>query len=144
MEQLALVRTLEDAWRPLHTAEKTRAEYYIGAASRKIRRRWPDVDARIAAGPLSPGLAAEDVEDVVIQMILGIIDGAPNKRAKSWSEAAGPFNRSVTLEAGRVEYLAFEDWMVDIFEPRSRTAPIHSFPPSGRYEHAFIWPEEKE
>ena len=144
MEPLAKIETLEAAWRPLQEAERPRANYYIGAASRKIRRRWPDVDVRIEAGPPAPGLDADDVADVVVQMILGIIDGAPIRGAKSWSEAAGPFNRSVTLEAGRVEYLSFEDWMVDIFEPLLVTTPVHAFPPSGRYEREFIWPEEKE
>lgn len=140
MEPLAKIATLEAAWRPLQSVEKPRAEYYIGAASRKIRRRWKDVDARITANTLDPA----DVEDVVVQMILGIIDGAPVKGAKSWTEAAGPFNKSVTLEAGRVEYLAFADWMVEIFESLPATVPLHSFPPSGRYEHAFIWPEERQ
>lgn len=139
MADLAEVEKLQQAWRTLKPVEVPRAQYYIGAASRRIRRRWKDVDARILSGELDAG----DVADVVVQMILGILDGAPVHRARSWSETAGPFAKTVTLESGRAGYLAFEDWMVEIFDGISTASPVPlgGFPPSGRYEHAFIWPE---
>jgi hypothetical protein len=136
-DSLAQVPDLEKAWRALTAEENPRAEYYLGFASRLIRRRWSDVDARIDAGDL----AAEDVQDVVVHMVLGIIDGAPVRRAKSWSETRGPLSQSVTLESGKSDLITLEDWMVEVFLPLQATGPLGSFPASGRYEPIFHWPE---
>lgn len=140
MDDLATVEDLEKAWRPLTTAEKTRAEYYLGVASRRIRRRWKDVDTRLTSGTL----AKEDVTDVAVHMVLGIVDGAPTRGAKSWSQSTGPFSQSVTLEAGRADLITIEGWMEEIFEPSApAVAPMGSFPPSGRFEGMFEWPEAR-
>lgn len=137
MADLAQLDTVETAWRPLTSVERPRATYYLAAASRKIRRRWPDVDTRIAAGTLS----AEDVSDVVVQMVLGAVDVAPIRGAKSFSEGIGPMSRSATLTGASTDPLVIEDWMVEVFEGASITRPIYSMPPSGNYESQFIWPE---
>jgi Phage protein Gp19/Gp15/Gp42 len=137
MADLAVIGSIENAWRPLSTAERPRAEYYLGAASRRIRRRWPDVDARLAAGNLN----ADDVSDVVVQMVVGALDVPLVRNAKSWSETAGQMSRSVTLQSGKSDLLAIEDWMIAVFEGESTPSPVFCMPPSGRYEDAFIRPE---
>ena len=140
MANFAEVEHLEAAWRSLTEAERPRAEYYLGVASRRIRRRWRDVDDRLAANDLE----AEDVRDVVVEMVLGIVDGAPVRNAKSWAVTTGPMSKSITLAAGRADKLAFEDWMVEVFEGSTKPLPVFSMPPSGRYEGAFIWPEGRQ
>lgn len=137
MSDLASTDELEKAWRALTAEERPRAEYYLGFSSRLIRRRWSDVDDRIAAGDLD----AEDVQDVVVHMVLGIVDGAPVRRAKSWSETRGPLSQSVTLESGKADLITLEDWMVEVFQHPQPVGPVGSFPPSGRYEPVFHWPE---
>ena len=136
-EPLAQVEDLEKAWRALTAAEKPRAEYYLGFSSRLIRRRWSNVDDRLAAGDL----AAEDVADVVVHMVLGIIDGAPVRGAKSWSETRGPLSQSVTLESGKSDLITLQDWMIEVFVPKQAAVPVGSFPPSGQYEPVFQWKE---
>lgn len=137
MDALAEVADLEGAWRPLTDPEKTKATYYLGAVSRSIRRRWKDVDQRIVDGTLG----VEDVKDVVIQLVLPKLDAPPVHNARSWSQAAGPYNQQVTLQPGSKEAYEFEDWMVEVFEGSSTPGPVFHMPPSGRYEHVFIWPE---
>lgn len=136
-EPLAQIVDLEKAWRALTAEEKPRAEYYLGFSSRLIRRRWSNVDARLADGDLG----AEDVADVVVHMVLGIIDGAPVRRAKSWSETRGPLSQSVTLESGKSDLITLEDWMVEVFTTSQAASPVGSFPPSGQYEPVFHWKE---
>lgn len=132
-ESFATPDDLTKAWRALSAAERATAEYYLGFASRRVRERWADVDARIAAGTL----AAENVNDVVVQMVLGIVDGAPVRRARSWSETRGPVSQSVTLEPGRTDLITFEDWMVRVFEAQASVTPRGSFPTSGGLDRIF-------
>ncbi|MCO4256507.1 Gp19/Gp15/Gp42 family protein [Pseudarthrobacter cellobiosi] len=139
MADLAQIETVAAAWRPLTSVEVPRATYYLAAASRKIRRRWPDVDSRIAAGTLTE----EDVSDVVVQMVLGAVDVVPVRGAKSFSEGVGPMSRSATLAGASSDPLVLEDWMVAVFEGSSTALPQSSMPPSGNYEGIFIWLEGK-
>jgi len=137
MADLAQIEAVVAAWRPLTSVELPRATYYLGSASRKIRRRWRDVDDRIAAGTLT----ADDVSDVVVQMVLGAVDVVPIRGAKSFSEGVGPMSRSATLAGASTDPLVIEDWMVEVFEGSSTPRPVGSFPPSGNYESTSIWPE---
>ncbi|QOT16484.1 hypothetical protein [Paenarthrobacter sp. YJN-5] len=136
---LADLGTLEKAWRPLTAAERPKAEYYVGMASRAIRRRWQDIDLRIT----NPGdrLTHEDVADVVVQMVLSAVDGPPVRGAKSFSESVGPMSRTATLLAGSTNPANIEDWMVEVIEGRSAALPQFHAPPSGRYENLFEWQE---
>ena len=138
-EDLAELSTLEQAWRPLTAAERPKAEYYLGMASRAIRRRWEDVDQRIA-NP-SDRLTAEDVSDVVVQMVLSAVDGSPVRGAKSFSKAGGPMSFSATFEAASTNPSNIEAWMVEVFEGRTTAEPRFWAPPSGRYEGIFEWQE---
>ncbi|MFJ4026029.1 Gp19/Gp15/Gp42 family protein [Paenarthrobacter sp. NPDC089989] len=140
-EDLAELSTLEKAWRSLTATERPRAEYYLGMASRAVRRRWPDVDQRIA-NP-DDKLNADDVADIVVQMVLSAVDGPPVRGAKSFSESVGPMSRSATLQAGSTNPANIEDWMVEVIEGRSTVLPQFHAPPSGRYENLFEWPEGK-
>lgn len=137
MADLAQIEAVTAAWRPLTSVELPRVTYYLAAASRKIRRRWRDVDDRIAAGTLT----AEDVSDVVVQMVLGAVDVGPVRGAKSFSEGVGPMSRSATLSGASTDPLVIEDWMVEVFEGSSTTRPVFSMPPSGNYEGLFVWTE---
>lgn len=125
---LAAITVIEQAWRPLNPVEKNRAEYYLGVASRAIRRRWPDVDQRIANA--DDYLGAEDVADVVVQMVLSAVDVPPVRGAKSFTVTTGPMSRSATLEAGSTSPSVIEAWMVEVFEGRPTAMPLGSFPPS--------------
>lgn len=137
MADLTDILTVEKAWRTLSSAEKAKAEYYIGVVSRAILRRWKDVEARITAGTLD----ADDVKDVATQLVLIAIDAPPVRGAKSFSEGSGPYSRSATLSKDKTDLVDFEDWMVDVFEPRTTVEPVFCMPPSGRYEGLFVWPE---
>lgn len=140
MDNLAEVEDLEGAWRPLRSSEKSRAEYYLGAASRQIRRRWKDVDERITAQTLG----AEDVKDVVIHLVLPKLDAPPVHNARSWTAGAGPFQQQVTLQSGTRDLFEFEDWMLQVFETKSAALPAFHAPPSGQYEGLFMWPEQSQ
>ncbi len=138
MANLAEIGTVEAAWRPLTTQERPRAEYYLGAVSRQIRRRWRDVDQRLESNELD----ADDVSDVVVQLVIAAVDvPAASRKAKSWSESAGIVSKSVSLAGGKDELFEFEQWMIDVFEAASTALPQYSAPPSGNYEALFIWRE---
>lgn len=137
MSDLASPDVLEKAWRPLSTAERVKAEYYLGTASRRIRRRWRDVDDRIAVGTLD----GEDVQDVVVQMVIAVLDKVPIRGAKSFSEGVGPMSRSATLVNPSNDPLVIEDWMVEVFEGRATARPVGSFPRTANYDGISIWPE---
>lgn len=143
MADLATSTDLAKAWRPIRTGEEDRVEYWLGAASRRIRRRWRDVEDRITAGTLD----AADVSDVVVHMVMRVMAGPATPDAKSWAVAAGSESQSVALDKGRGDdLLTIEDWMVDVFEATEAPAtpgPIFSAPPSGRYENLFQWKEER-
>lgn len=142
MDNLAEIADLEGAWRPLTPTENGRATYYLGAVSRYIRRRWKDVDQRIAAQTLG----ADDVKDVVVQLVLPKLEIAPLLNAKSWSQGAGPYSQQVALKTDTREMFELEDWMVSVFEGLSSSValPVFHAPPPGRYEGLFIWPEGRD
>jgi hypothetical protein len=52
-------------------------------------------------------------------------------------------SRSATMHEPKRDPLAFEDWMVEVFEPLTAATPVFCMPPSGRYEPEFVWPEER-
>ncbi|RKS16744.1 Gp19/Gp15/Gp42-like protein [Arthrobacter sp. AG1021] len=141
MADLAQVKDIVDAWRPLKPVESTRVEYWIGAASRKIRRRWKDVDQRIAAGTLQ----LEDVTDVVVSMVLSVLPKIENNGVKSVAVAAGAESRAITLDSsGGDERLSFEEWMVEIFEGVAASTPLPQIKAPMAYGLNRIFPDWKE
>ncbi|MEE6295194.1 hypothetical protein [Georgenia wangjunii] len=138
MADLATTTEFATAWRPLRPSEIPRAAYWIGVASRKVRRRWRDVEDRIAAGDL----ARDDVRDVVLALVNQVLGPAPVPGAKSWQEqrSSGEESRSysVTMSPGKDPHqlMVFEEWMLEIFDGSSTGAtPTGCFPPAAR------WPE---
>lgn len=133
-----------NAWRPLTPAEETRAEYLIGMAVRQLRRRWKDLDARLAAGTLD----REDLRDVIAWMVIPVLGGPPLPGAKSWRVAAGSESQQVDMGAGNANpdrLMVIAQWMVEIFDGPQAAAPGPQFhaPPAGCYERLFPeWPEE--
>lgn len=124
MADLADTDDIEAAWRSLTTEEETRATYLIGRVSRRIRRRWPDVDDRLTAGTL----AAADVVDVVVEMVLPVLAGPPVPGARSWAFSSGAESQTVTLGA-LADAAEFASWMVELFEGRSvAVRPVYSMP----------------
>lgn len=126
MAELASVEDIVSAWRPLTPVETTRAEYWIAAASRRLRRRWKTLDAQIESGQLD----REDVVDVVVQLVIGVLPTLDNAGMKSLSVQAGSMAKSYTLEErGNQDRLHLEDWMIEIFEgagPLTATPKIAS------------------
>jgi hypothetical protein len=135
----ATVDDVAAAWRPLSDAQRTRAKHWLEVASRRVRRRWPDTDTRIAASTLD----VKDVRDVVVDLVLEVLDGPPVRGARSWSEGSGSESRSVTLASDSGTDLIWLPWMVEIFEGRNVAAlPVGYFPPAGRFERmGWQWPE---
>ena len=139
-ENLATIQQVEAAWRPLTGEKRTKAEHYLGVVSRLIRRRWRDVDSRITSGDLD----YEDVSDVVLDLVIGVVGGPPVRHARSWSESAGSMSQSITLDAGAgSDPLVLEQWMIEIFDGASQASalPVFHAPPSGRYDRMFQWSE---
>jgi hypothetical protein len=112
---LATTDDVEAAWRPLTDEEITRATALIDRASRKIRRRWSDVDARIDAETLT----AEDVADVVAEMVQVAMTQTPG--VSQTNEGAGPFSQGVTYTNPNSR-LYFTDDMIEVFEGRPHRA----------------------
>lgn len=109
MADLADVDDLVTAWRSLTDEEVARAAALIARASRRIRARWPDVDARIETGTLDP----EAVSDVVLEMVQVAMTQPPG--VSQTTETAGPFSQGVTY-ANPNARLYFTDDMVAVFD----------------------------
>ena len=132
MEDFATIENVGDAWRPLNSAEKNRGEHWLEVASRRIRRRWPDVDARIVLPTEDPRhLDEKDVRDVVIALVIEVLGGPPVPNAVAYSAGSGTESRSVTLgSASPADPALFTSWMVAVFEgmPDTVAQPRWSFP----------------
>lgn len=137
MADFATVTDVANLWRPLSSEETTRATTLLGMASRRVRRDFPDIDARILAGTVD----ADDVRDVVASLVLPALGGPPVPGARSWSVASGAESRSVSLSSGSTTADVFEylGWMLDILNPgRSRTAiPVAHMPAGGGVSRLF-------
>ncbi|WP_309132641.1 Gp19/Gp15/Gp42 family protein [Brevibacterium sp.] len=138
LPDLAQVTDVENAWRPLTNAERSRALHYIGQASRMIRRRWRDVDQRIEDP--NDRLTAAEVSDVVVALVLSIVP-SPTPGARSWSQTTGPFAHSVTLPAAEAARpMTLLDWMVAVFEGEETPTPVaqFSFPDPPPFDNLFV------
>lgn len=133
-----------NAWRPLSAQEETRAKHWLEVASRRVRRRWPDVDDRIKT---DPNLSWLDVRDVVVALVVEVLGGPPVPNARSWQEQAGSGSesrsRSVTLgTAAPNDPNMWASWMVELFDgPATGALPRGSFPKPANYDHLFGWKE---
>lgn len=98
-------------WRALSADEQALAAALIDDASDIIRVRFPDVDARLAAGSLSAG----SVRRVVAQMVKRAMLNRSTEGVDSQQQSAGPFsvsnkfsNPSATLYLTAEEVRLFE------------------------------------
>ena len=128
---------IEAAWRPLTTAESSRAETLIDSVERAIKRAWPTALVRIGmpTPPVSNGIDPDDVKDVVVWSVISIlavgdVDDIP-VNAKSYQLISGQETVSITLDGSAAgTFLTFQPWMVDVFEdaalPTESTVPVPS------------------
>lgn len=123
-EPFATPTDLAARWRPLTEAETARAAVLLADASRMVRRRWRDIDARIASPETAPGhLDAEDVEMIVCGMVRRAMLGGVETGAgvTEQAETAGPFSvtRRFNNPLGNL-YLSADD--VAVLDPPEGTA----------------------
>lgn len=86
----ATATDVADRWRTLTSTEALIADTLAFDASDMIRSRWPDVDARIAAGTLSAASLTRVVASMVKRaMIVGDSEGLESR-----AQTAGPFSVS--------------------------------------------------
>jgi hypothetical protein len=90
----ATVDDLEESWRPLSEAEKTRATRKLASASRHVRGRCRGVDRRIENGDLDPAAVMDIVCNMVERAMKAPVDQLPVNQQQS---TAGPFGGSVTF-----------------------------------------------
>jgi hypothetical protein len=132
MAEFATATDVANLWRPLTSEEQTRATHLIGVASRRVRRDFPDVDARLTAGTL----ALADVRDVVASMVIPVLGAAPVPGARSWSVSSGAESRTVqvgsTVSGNPLDLFEFAGWMLDILAPnRAKVATPVAYMPAG-------------
>ncbi len=88
----AVAADLAERWRPLSPAETSRADVLLADASHVVRRRVPEVDARIIAGTLDP----DTVEIVVTSMVKRVMMVDGRDGVVQTSDTTGPFATSAT------------------------------------------------
>lgn len=100
---LATVDEVVELFRPLSAAEQSLTRGLLRRASAIIRGRYPDVDARVAAGTLS----ADTASLAAINMVLPVLRNPNGLR----SESVGPFSRAfdVSRAAGLLVLTADEE-----------------------------------
>lgn len=81
---------LQARWRTLTSEEVDRADVLLADASNMIRDRWPDVDARIAAG----SLLADSLKRVVCNMVKVAMLSVDTEGLESIAVNTGPFGES--------------------------------------------------
>jgi hypothetical protein len=143
-DPLAAPSDVAAAWRPLSTEEAARAEFWLEAASRRIRRRWRDVDERIALTEGDPlRLDAADVTEVVVTLVIDVLGGPEIPHARAMSMGSGSESRSVQLgRTGAVTLPEFAGWMVEVFEgPAGSATPVYCMPRSLGYDRVFVTKE---
>lgn len=134
-QSFATHQDVTTAWRPLDPAEQERAEYLIRIATRRLRRRWPDIDDRVAAGAVDH----QDVTDVVVGLVLQALPLVPQPGARSWQVSSGSESRSITLgsAAGEPNAMEFHSWMLELLDAEAST----SAGPQGCAPPPEPWPD---
>lgn len=92
---LASPSDVAELWRALTAEESALATALIRHASKVVRRKITDIDARVTDGDLDADLVAF----VVAKMVLRVMQGPSVPGAKQESETVGPYTRSVTYDA---------------------------------------------
>lgn len=83
---------VENRWRELTISERDLADTLAEDASRRVRRRWKTIDARIAAGALD----SEDVRMVVAGVVKRAMLNSASEGVSSKTDSGGVYSQSVT------------------------------------------------
>lgn len=127
---LTTLQAVEDRWRPTTGQESTNARSFISAASRLLRRKFPDIDERIAAGELDADL----VGDVVINAVLRALknpDGIRRVSVDDYTE-----ERDSAAASG---VLGFTDEELDLLAPPDAPSGAFSIAPAGTEPFRGSW-----
>ncbi len=116
---------LEVRWRPLDSEERTRANVLLEDASRRVRRRFPRTDERIASGDLE----RDEVTAVVVAMVKRVLLSGGAEGVTQQSQTAGPFALQQTYgnPLGNLHFAA-EDVQVLSDRPARRAFSIDLTP----------------
>lgn len=116
MAALATAADVAAMWRPLTAEETTQAATLVDYASAVVRARFPDVDARVAAGSLDAALPRLVVASMVKRaMLAGGLEGV--KR-----DVVGPFQTEAFNPEGALYLTGAElAWLVPAAAPRARS-----------------------
>lgn len=111
---LATVQQLVRVFRPVSPAEESVIAARLAQASRMLRERFPDLEARITAGSLDPATAA----DAAVAMVLRLVRVPGGLR----SETTGPFRRDyiVSGEAATAQLSITQAEMALLTPPTAR------------------------
>jgi hypothetical protein len=119
----ATVDQVEGRYRPLTDAEKLVVADRLGQASRMLRGRFRDLDARIAAGTLDSALAGDAAINMVLRVMPSIANaiGNPNRLRAA---TTGPFRREfdTSSAAAQPSDMAITDAEVALLAPPSTDA----------------------
>lgn len=137
-EPFATKQDVVNAWRPLSTAEQSKAAYWLERASRMIRRLWPDVDERIAG----EAVAAADVRDAVVDIVVTVLDRPANARQYTqFSRSSGAESISGTFRddvAGGNGFVVVTQDLLDLLGTPitavGAPVPLGVFPPAPRFD----------
>lgn len=127
MTAFATSQRVANTWRPLTSAEEVVADELLAQASRRIRHRFPTIDARIAAGDIDPDL----VGDVAVAMVKRVMQNPDGLQMEQIED-------SVTRWDSSTRRLELIDDEIDLLTPpeTARTGqafqvPFGNVPPTG-------------
>lgn len=98
MADFATIYHVEDTWRRLTDPEKKTAQALLGYASEMLRATFTDIDDRIAAGKLSPGLARL----AVVQMVKRVLANPDGVRQESIDDHSVTYDIDVARQGLRI------------------------------------------
>jgi hypothetical protein len=125
MVSYATTGDLEARWRPLTDAELIPAATLLGAASRLVLARVPDLDERIAAGTLDPLLVTDVVCDIVRRALTVRFTGA-----ESTSVAVGQVSQSTTYSNPQANLYLTSDELIRLAGRKRRAFQFSTYPVS--------------
>lgn len=120
----AAPQDVEARWRPLSTQEYENADTFLEDAWRLIKRRIPDVEARMADAATGTDFTA-DVVQVQAQAVLRVMKNPDGKRSESIDDYSWTRDRAVS--AGLL-YITDDEWTLLGFGGTSGAFSIDTMP----------------
>lgn len=136
MAAFATAQDVANRWRPLSTAEETRATVLLGDAATRIRAAFPDVDERIDAGVLDPDVPLIVSVEMVRRAMLAPVDQAP---AGQVQQTAGPFSQSVSYVNPTGDLYLTRDERRMLGGGRQRASSVDMTPPHTPWPSTPWW-----